>query len=298
VISSRRAAIVPLQAEGSRTPIFAVAGHSGDPFTYRALAQHLGADQPFFALQSPGLDGDSRPLTRIEDFAAHFTRAIVDAHAPGPLIIAGYCAGGATALELALQLRERGFDIRLLALFGCPYPTVYRFMVARFYLRRAVLHVKNVLSLPFRERWRYAASLTRTLASMLRSPSRLRRIGAAPVSDELSRFRTQVEQATIAAARNYTPRAFPGRLALFYPNRKWTRAGYQATRWTSLAERSEAYYGPEDCDQDTMLLEPWVGAFAQCVERARDSSGASPREPFAASELPLAEQLQDEVALQ
>jgi thioesterase domain-containing protein len=299
VVRSRQSAIVPLQSEGSRTPVFAVAGHSGDPFTYRALARHLGADQPFFALQSPGLDGGSLPLTRIDDFAAHFTRAIADAHAPSPVIIAGYCAGGSAALELALQLRDRGFDVRLLALFGCPYPSVYRFMVARFYMRRAALHLKKALSLHAGERWRYTVSVTRTLASILRSPSRLRRIGPAPVSDELSQLRTRVEQATIAAARNYTPRTFPGRLALFYPNRQWSRAGYQAARWSSLAERSEEFYGPENCDQDTMLLEPWVGTFGHYfASAARDSTGASTRDPFAASELPLTEQLQDEVALQ
>jgi hypothetical protein len=48
-----------------------------------------------------------------------------------------------------------------------------------------------------------------------------------------------------------------------------------------------------------MLLEPWVGTFGHYfASAARDSTGASTRDPFAASELPLTEQLQDEVALQ
>ena len=53
-LAAQQRAIVPLEAVGTRTPIFAVAGHNGDVFAYRALAQHLGPDQPFFGLQPPG----------------------------------------------------------------------------------------------------------------------------------------------------------------------------------------------------------------------------------------------------
>src|SRR5436190_1639459 len=64
-------AIIPLQPRGDRTPVFAVAGHNGDVFCYRAIVQHLGDDQPFFGLQPPGLDSQSVPLTRVEDLAAY-----------------------------------------------------------------------------------------------------------------------------------------------------------------------------------------------------------------------------------
>src|SRR4051812_16202362 len=40
--------IVPLQPHGRRAPVFAVPGHNGNVFAYRALAEHLGDDQPFF----------------------------------------------------------------------------------------------------------------------------------------------------------------------------------------------------------------------------------------------------------
>ncbi|MGH8687988.1 MAG: hypothetical protein ACREVQ_09795, partial [Burkholderiales bacterium] len=46
-------AIVPLQPLGERTPIFGVGGHNGDVFCYRALAHHLGRDQPLYGLQPP-----------------------------------------------------------------------------------------------------------------------------------------------------------------------------------------------------------------------------------------------------
>ncbi|MGH8688419.1 MAG: hypothetical protein ACREVQ_12010, partial [Burkholderiales bacterium] len=55
-------AIVPLQPLVERTPVFGVGGHNGDVFCYRALAHHLGRDQPLYGLQPPGRDGQSEPL--------------------------------------------------------------------------------------------------------------------------------------------------------------------------------------------------------------------------------------------
>ena len=59
---SQERAIVPLQASGSRIPVFAVPGHNGDVFCYRSLSAQLGADQPFFGLQPVGYDGAAQPL--------------------------------------------------------------------------------------------------------------------------------------------------------------------------------------------------------------------------------------------
>src|SRR4030095_3900457 len=81
---------------------------------------------PFFGLQPPGLDGHSQPLTRIEDLAAYFAAQIKAFQPDGSYVIAGYCAGGATAFELAQQLLRSGSTVKLLALFGAPYATAYR----------------------------------------------------------------------------------------------------------------------------------------------------------------------------
>lgn len=99
-------AIIPLQSRGTRTPIYAVPGHVGAPFSFSALSKHLGDDQPFYALQPPGFDGQSEPMDRVEDIAEYFARQIVEYQPNGPYIIAGYCSGAATAFELAKILRH------------------------------------------------------------------------------------------------------------------------------------------------------------------------------------------------
>ncbi len=104
-----------------------MAGHNGDVFTYRVLAHHLSPDQPFYGLQPPGLDeGGSTPLTRVEDLAGYFAQQIREFHPTGPMTIAGYCAGGTIAFELARQLTESGAQVSNLLLFGAPYSGSYR----------------------------------------------------------------------------------------------------------------------------------------------------------------------------
>ena len=120
-LAGQQRAIVPLQRHGERTAIFGVPGHNGDVFCYRALAQALGDDQPFFGLQPPGLDREAEPLTRVEDIAAYFAAQIRAFQPQGPYIIAGFCAGGTVAFELAQQL-QRVATVRFIALFGTPYP--------------------------------------------------------------------------------------------------------------------------------------------------------------------------------
>jgi len=83
-LSRQERAIVPLQPRGQCVPVFAVPGHNGNVFSYRFLAQHLGDDQPFFGLQPPGVDGESDPLTRVEELAAYFAARIRAFRPDGP----------------------------------------------------------------------------------------------------------------------------------------------------------------------------------------------------------------------
>jgi hypothetical protein len=69
---------------------------------YRDLSRHLGDDQPFYGLQSQGLDGSCPPLTSIAEMAAVYVKEIGRVQPHGPYFIAGYCMGGTVAFEVAL----------------------------------------------------------------------------------------------------------------------------------------------------------------------------------------------------
>jgi len=268
VLARQERAIVPLQPRGSRTPVYAVAGHNGDVFTYRTLAQHLGDDQPFFGLQPPGLDDQSEPLASVEALAGYFATQIRKFQHEGPYIIAGYCAGGGIAFELARELQRGGATICFLALFACPFPASFQFGAQlaqrlRQQVARVAKHARALTTLSPEKRRIY-------ISERLRSRKARRNAGRAAALDPALAVRAKVGRSTIAAVRRYTPRPFSGRVGLFLPNRAWLRSGAAPLRWRSVAARTEEFYGPDDCSPELLLLEPHNPAIAKLFKQFRD----------------------------
>lgn len=104
----------------ARPPLYIVSGVGGNVVRFRELARHLGPDQPVFALQPPGLDGEQPYLTRLEDLAAHHVREIRAKQKNGPYHLAGYSFGGAVVFEMARQLDAQGEEAALVALLDAP----------------------------------------------------------------------------------------------------------------------------------------------------------------------------------
>ena len=262
-LAQRPRAVVPLERRGTRTPVFAVAGHNGDVFCYRALAQQLGDDQPFFGLEPPGLDGRSEPLRRVEDLAAYFAEQVRAFQPHGPYVLAGFCAGGTVAFELARQLSRGGASVRCVALFGCPDPTWYRLPSQlawrlRQQMTRVAGHARAFRSLSWRE-------LSSYIAERRRQRRELRATADAAALDPVLVRRAAVERATIAAIRRYRPAPFAGRLSLFLPCPGWLPSATPV--WASLAQRTDEYVGPVGCDNDTMLRPPFAAHFAALFRR-------------------------------
>lgn len=268
LLARQERAIIPLQPRGDRIPIFAVGGHNGDVFCYRALAQHLGEDQPFFGLQPPGLDGHSEPLARVEELAAYFAAQIKTFRPGGPYVIAGYCAGCTIAFELAQQLLQDGAAISFVAMFG-PYFLASNRLVLRFaqWRQRLATHVRALALLSsFEGRRDYLADrLRKGVMALLarRSPG---------TNDPELVLRSRVEDVTMGAVRRYTPSHFAGIVSLFLPSREWARLYGAPTLWRSVSERTEDYIGPDDCDAGNMLLEPHAKAIADLFRRCCENS--------------------------
>lgn len=268
-LGRQQRAIVPLQRHGRRLPLFAVAGHSGDVFGLRALARCLGQEQPFYGLQPPGADGQGQPLARVEDMAAYFAAAIRAFRPEGPYLLAGYCAGGSVAFELAQQLRRAGAAIGFLALIASPHPhELQGFAKARRYLREQWLRVRKhapALLLPLPEqRRRLAEVLSQRRADLAGETRRL--------EDPLMAQRARVERATLAALARYRPIPYPGLVHLFLPGPEWTRSGGLAARWPEWAAQAEVHYGPPGCTGDNILQEVHGPAFADIFRPCLDSA--------------------------
>ena len=109
--------LVPIQPEGDGPIFFCVHDVNGQILNFRALARHLGPGQPFYGIQSVGLDGAETPLARIEDMAARYIAEIRTVQPKGPYHLGGYSMGGVIAYEMARQLRATGEAVDLVALF-------------------------------------------------------------------------------------------------------------------------------------------------------------------------------------
>jgi len=270
-LAKQERAIVPLQPHGTRAPIFGVPGHNGDVFCYRLLAQQLGDDQPFFGLQPPGVDGQSKPLTNVEKLAAYFAAQIRAYRPDDAYVIAGYCAGGTIAFELARQLLHQGSGIRFVALFTSPYPTAFRRLPQLGQrladkVERLRMHARALRSLSF---WGRRAYITEKLRE--RKARRAAHALPPPPPDPAQVLRAKIEAATVAAIRRYTPRDFGGRLRLFIPNKTWLRHRSPMLRWRRVAPLTEEYVGPDGCHGDEMLLEAHVPVIADLFRSCRDA---------------------------
>lgn len=124
--SSRWTSLVPIQAQGSRIPIFCVHGGAGTILHLERLARHLGPDQPFYGLQSSGLYGGSAPLKTVEEMATHYLKEMRQVQPEGPWRLAGYCFGTIVAFELAQRLLASGEQVQMLAMFNGPSPAWIR----------------------------------------------------------------------------------------------------------------------------------------------------------------------------
>src|SRR5437660_3850901 len=108
--------VTALNTRGTKRPFFFFHGHwAGNAFFCFPLAQGLGDDQPFYALDPYPLD-HLRVLPSLEEMAAGHIRVIRSIQPEGPYLLGGFCNGGLIAYEMARQLDAVGQKVDLLVL--------------------------------------------------------------------------------------------------------------------------------------------------------------------------------------
>ncbi|MGA9767562.1 MAG: thioesterase domain-containing protein [Blastocatellia bacterium] len=112
--------VIPINPHGEQLPFFCMPAAGGIPHSYIPLAHGLGPDQPFYALQSYGLDLGQEPLSRVEDMAAVYIEDIQKVQPAGPYQIGGWSFGVPVSFEIAQQLTAMGEEVRLLVLMDSP----------------------------------------------------------------------------------------------------------------------------------------------------------------------------------
>ena len=269
--------LVAIQPAGSRPPLFVVPGVGGSVLGYHTLARLLGPEQPFYGLQSRGLDGTRQPLDSIERIASEYLAEIREVQPSGPYHLIGMCMGGVVAYEMAQQLRAAGQAVRFLGLLETWPPDVASTLPRRLAARapallalvatRLQLYAETLRRLRGRERLRYLGGRLKLLADLLagRDPFRGAR-------GELAQ--RAVARANLRAFGRYLPRPYHDRVVLFWAEgRQVTPGADLRRRWLELALGGvEVRTAPGD-DSGLMLTEPHVRALATqlkvCLEEAQ-----------------------------
>jgi malonyl CoA-acyl carrier protein transacylase/thioesterase domain-containing protein/acyl carrier protein len=274
-----------------RPPLFLVHGAEGNVLLYRSLAEHLGADQPVFGLQSAGLDGRSPVDGRFEHVARRYIDEIRQVQPHGPYMLGGYCLGGTLALEIARQFIESGESVGLVALIEIynvramrwPLPLHHRLM-NRFILN-PYFHLQNFIAAKGEGKRAFFTEKLRVETTRMKASARF---GWAGLRHRLLRdATTATSQARLAdiyeeALAQYDVRPYPGELTVFLAERHL--AGYhdRLGGWGDVAQGGVRLFSLPISPRGS-LVEPYVGQLApilrDCLDRAIESSKTAAHEP-------------------
>lgn len=123
----RNDVLIPVQPQGSRLPLFLVAGGGGIAAAFLPLARRLGPDQPLWALQAYGMERRGLPDRSVQAMARRYLRHVRQVQPRGPYLLAGHSFGGLVALEMAHQLHRTGAQVAHLIILDSfpPDPRVH-----------------------------------------------------------------------------------------------------------------------------------------------------------------------------
>lgn len=281
--------VVPIQPSGSRPPFFCVHAAGGNVLLYRDLSRHLGADQPFYGLQFPGLRGEQPLLTRIEDIAALYVQEIRSIQRHGPYLLGGYCLGGTIALEMAQQLTRNGEEVALLALFDTlnwsKIPPYSIWSKTYHQGERLLFHAHNFMLVSFKDKMKFFQEKLKILRSRSNIwfgmvSRKLRK--APPGSGSESSLLAQIWDVTDRAAVKYVARPYAGRITDFRPLKQYSKYLGPDVYWEGLARGGyDVVVLP--VYPAGMLLQPFVkdlaAALRACIDRAADAICAENHDP-------------------
>jgi amino acid adenylation domain-containing protein len=262
----RWSSLVPIQSGGSKHPFFCVHGAGGNVVNFRALSQYLGPEQPFYGLQSVGLDGKTPPLTSIQAMAAHYLKAISDFQPEGPYFLGGLSFGGVVAFEMACQLHKQGREVGCVALLDASLRGELTLT------ERIGMHVTQLLSSggPLNYAKRVAEAGKKKLKKKFVSKNwTVRYDWYRDSEDQVPQLLRQMRENNYKALSEYVLPTYPGTVALFRSDDR-SMLDSELLGWNEFAADIELY--PTPGNHVTFVKEPHVRVLAEqlirCLNRA------------------------------
>ena len=267
--------MVTLQPLGLRSPLFVVPGAFGNGIAYIELARCLGSDQPVHVLQPVGLEGQGKPLERIEAIAEYFLGEIRKVQPRGPYRLAGFCIGGLVAYEMAQQLIASGEEAPLLAMVETWHPRSIPALRGApaglrpliFLVRGLGRHLGVMLRLPPSQAFRHVRENIAILKEMILRRDVYR-------EDKHKRYIDLVVEANYRAGSCYIPATYAGHILLFFAGNLNIEADLDTRLvWRDLARDGCLVVRTAACGGGELLTKPHVKALADNLAKwLQDSS--------------------------
>jgi thioesterase domain-containing protein/acyl carrier protein len=265
----RSGPLVRIRSSGTRLPLVAVPGIGGSVVGLAGLARALGPSQPFFGLESPGLDGHEAPLTSIEAIAERYVEEVLH-NVNRPFHLLGFCWGAAVAYEMARRFDVVGrapvalamIDPALLLRRETPSATGAE---AAFVRRRLELYWDELRDADWRQRGEFVARKARRVASVIAGDG-----ARAESRTEFHRFK--VESANREAIARYFPQAYRGRATVFLSSGRDFDAGEDPRlEWLQLIHPPPEIAYVDGADSGDVISPAHVGAFAATLRDRLDA---------------------------
>jgi thioesterase domain-containing protein len=232
--------ILSLRSGGAQVPLVLL--HPGPYF--RPLMLGMPDTQPILGLTVFDASGITLPCV-LEHLAARQVEALRRHQPEGPYLLAGWCADGVLAYEMARQMTSQGASVPLVIMIDSFNPGRLRGMGrwkaasiragaqvnrARFHLANALRLTPSAAAAQIRQTWR---------------------------SSREERTPSIAEQTLLSAVQQYDPRPYSGTVLLFRPQDRPRSAHRDAAHgWRDLIKDLEVVDVPGDHHQ--MLADPNV----------------------------------------
>jgi amino acid adenylation domain-containing protein len=275
--------LVPIRPGGSKPPLFLMHSHGGNVLEYLPLANYFDADQPIYALQAQGMDGQIVPNRTLEQMAALYLEEVKSLQPEGPYFLGGFCFGGLMALEAAQQLTAKGEEVALVVMIQTTHPSYVHFKPDLSPIHSFWSRVSKRMNLE-RENLRFRG------ASYLQERSRrMLEVATARTAIGIDKLRgnghSRLETASMTyileclgiehdrAFENYVPSPYKGDVLLFRANRQLPGLDDPNLGWSDIIQGNHSVYEVPG-HQQNMLVEPNLSRLA---EELKSRLGAAQR---------------------
>jgi amino acid adenylation domain-containing protein len=274
------------QDHSTQLPFFFLGGDA----TFLPLSQGLRAAHGLHSLgmQASFVQGGKDPLS-LPGIADHFVRAIRARQPQGPYMLAGWCAHGLLALEIAQQLREEGDEIALLMMIEVTHPIrrkeypQWKTLVSTTQLKWHLLKFEYAYlgQVSRAQQFRYIAGRLSRKASRIRQ-SMWKWLRSSSAADGVRSDRSPVE-ALYGAVESYQPKPYRGPVVLFRSiERTFGFAKDLRLGWgNALGNELEICESPGN--HYTIYMEPNVGELVRKIMVQVERAEARSSRPSAAT---------------